>query len=178
MLRVFLHFIVLVFFSIAVISTTTNSKREETETEKFIRLTCLHQSFIEETQRRNSGQEQRQGLWRKPANWLTPRLICSIPSDTSQDHMSRSDTTHSGLSHPPSISNHKKYVDMPTGQSEAGNSSTEIPSSQVTGNIKVTEKQIAVMCAVIDIINQCVAGVTVARNLKHEPFTGPFLLFM
>lgn len=65
---------------------------------------------------------------------------------------------------------------MPTGQSEAGNSSTEIPSSQVTGNIKVTEKQIAVMCAVIDIINQCVAGVTVARNLKH--FTGPFLLFM
>jgi hypothetical protein len=41
-------------------------------------------------------------------------------------------TTHSGLNPPTPISNQKKNspADMPTGQSDGGNSLTEVPDSQ------------------------------------------------
>ena len=53
-------------------------------------------------------QEQKQGPWRNIAYWLASHGLLSLFSYTPQDHLTRGDTTHSGLVLSTSIRNLKK----------------------------------------------------------------------
>ena len=90
------------------------------------------QSISKEIQRINSKLELKQKPWRNTAYWFVPQGLFVLFSYITQDHRTRAHTTYTticcSLPHQSWI---KKMPHMPTGQSDGGNSSTEVPSSQV-----------------------------------------------
>lgn len=74
-------------------------------------------------------------------SWVHFLLLAQLAFLWAQSHLPRDAATHCGLHSPTSISNQQFPNDMPTGQSDEGNSTIAFPSSQVTlVRIKVTLK--------------------------------------
>jgi hypothetical protein len=111
--------------------TKSNLKREG-----LISLTVLHynSSISQESQSRDLGTDTNTEAMEDAAYWLAPHGLLSLLLYTSQDYFPRV-PSHQWAG--PSHINHssRKY---PTGQSDRGIFSIEVPSSQMTAWVKLT----------------------------------------
>lgn len=71
-------------------------------------------------------EEVRSGTTELTLYWLAPRLEFSFLSNTFQAYLPRKGTTHINQQL------RKSFTNMATGQSDQGNSSVEVPSSEMT----------------------------------------------